>query len=698
MSATTDKYNAARASNPNAKLSEFITSTPSSPVTGSAPTGPAPFTGNVVTRDRVKEDKFMAKLGINSGQLAMLDPRQLLEGTYSQQELAGMKDYQDILARDKAKNDLMATTKPTNSVMGVLENALRMKSDPAKQGIGPAGSYGAAGISTTGVSGYTTLLASLKQRAQENNGRYDSFVNQLRQTGGEMANVYNIAADRYKVLNDDYQKQVDRLDKLTSNLMQHEQALDLLNRRAEIDKEMYKYQADTLSGKGPSASESLTGLEKGYVWLNGEWKDAGSAEVVFGSVGNPKDAQFDQCGYFSNRATTGGDHVGDLYGSIGVKGTKMGAVDPTILTPSVGNTLMLPIGDPKNGHTAVVLGYNDQTGDISVVERNKNRDGKTTFGTYNLNELNSEYQLGVNFGFSPSRLSPEIEGAIANTSNAETESRISGLIPAHPMYQGRGTSNQEAKAIEKDIRRGIQAGKSDAEIIVGYMSEKGKPWADVAMNLFGLSSGVTSPNYNSKKAISLPINEGKPVQAMLNVENALTSQVDKDYSDSLVATEVVSRAKEARTLLASMPGAEGKFDSKLNQWYVQTPKGATSEDQQKAVKAQAILTDITRGFFTRTIGKAMTENEMKLLEPLITSMKDQPDTIQTKLQQMEESVLNTHNAVRRQVGLPPVNELQLLNPEIRLQLYRGGLDEKESAATPQVSQSSQDILNEFGIK
>jgi len=259
-------------------------------------------------------------------------------------------------------------------------------------------------------------------------------------------------------------------------------------------------------------------------------------------------------------------------------------------------------------------------------------------------------------------------GVPSQEGRVEIESRVSYLSPVHPMYTGRGTSDKDMALIQDDIRRGIASGKTDAQILLGYMTPQGQPWSDVAMNLFDLASG--NPDINTRKSIGLPINQGKPVQAMNNLENSLLKTVDRDFSDATTMSEVVNRASEARELAAQLPNMTGKFDKKLNEFLIQFPASATDAQRQKGVRLASILTDISRGFLSKTIGKAMTESELRLLEPLITTMKDQPDTIQTKLDEMIGSVLNTHNAVRRQGNLPVINELQAKYPEIRLQLYR----------------------------
>ncbi len=93
--------------------------------------------------------------------------------------------------------------------------------------------------------------------------------------------------------------------------------------------------------------------------------------------------------------------------------------------PQVGDKLLIPLGVDKNGkgwgHVAVVIGYDASSGEITVVESNKdgrqNKDpnnlGVASIGHYNLNTLKNQY--GDNFGFAKGQLKGDISKKIGSS-------------------------------------------------------------------------------------------------------------------------------------------------------------------------------------------------------------------------------------------------------------------------------------------
>ena len=254
MSATTDAYNQAKQSNPNLSLADFVksqntappvsqtpASAPSSTVSSptSAPTAATPF-----SRDFTREQSTLTSLSANPSQLQMLDPKQLYEATYTQEELAGMPEYQQIMQRDQAQANLLETPRPTNSMMRVLEDALRAKSDVGNQALGGSELYGKAGLPTEGVSGYATLMQSMNERGREMQDRYGSFSNSLARTSEAMSDTFNTALDQYNILNQDYQQELQRFQQVADNLTAHEQAMTLMERQYELQKEAEQFSWD----------------------------------------------------------------------------------------------------------------------------------------------------------------------------------------------------------------------------------------------------------------------------------------------------------------------------------------------------------------------------------------------------------------------------------------------------------------------
>jgi len=192
-------------------------------------------------RDYNREAEAIKKIGASSNEAMNLDPKKLFEMTYTPKELENMEDYKALSKYQTAKQSLLETPQPTNTMMAALEDALRIKSDPAKQQMGVSELYQAAGIPTEGVSGYTTLMASLNNQSQIMGSKYDSFVNQLTKTAGAMRDTYNTVADTYNLLKTDYDRQAQYMQNLVMQIQSQEQAMSMLDRQYALDKEAQEW-------------------------------------------------------------------------------------------------------------------------------------------------------------------------------------------------------------------------------------------------------------------------------------------------------------------------------------------------------------------------------------------------------------------------------------------------------------------------
>ena len=171
--------------------------------------------------------------------------------------------------------------------------------------------------------------------------------------------------------------------------------------------------------------------------------------------------------------------------------------------------------------------------------------------------------------------------------------------------------------------------------------------------------------------ISAPINQGKPTKAMTVVENANLALADQDFSNLVLSQTVIKRSAEALNLLSELPSEfVGLFDFKANKWLAKTPAGAKNEDRQKMARIAAILNGINKDVRKEFLGSAITETEKVLLEDFLAEMKDQPEIINIKLDEMQNDLLARHNAARNTTNLPQVTKEQLIDNNLRLNLYR----------------------------
>lgn len=340
-------------------------------------------------------------------------------------------------AANAAAASLGATPKPTQSSMGILQEALNAKNNVTNQALGKSKLFEQAGL-----SGYESLAQSMNMRSQEMTDRYNSFRTTVADTATGMTDVYNAALDGYKTAMDEYNKQVEVMSKINEAVLEHQQALELLDKKASLDKETYlweksieakyaepenpwKYQAGTENqpaGWVNSATQEFKPLD---------YSGKGS-EVPVGDSIVSKNAIWDilgldtngQCGTKASTISTA-TKVGDTWDE------KKKRIDK-INNPKLGDKILIPLGvkngkdDP--GHVMVYLSGNAETGDMVVAEWNRHLDGKGQISHYNINELNKKYGEG-NWGFASGDLKGNIKKALNNSSG------LLGMIVKR-AYQG----------------------------------------------------------------------------------------------------------------------------------------------------------------------------------------------------------------------------------------------------------------------
>lgn len=416
------------------------------PLKGAAPTGDdympvAPEEippEEVVERDLAKELALLDELGLTGKQAEEMDLMKLYEAVYSPEELAKMPDYQKAKqAFDQAKANLLATPRPTNTMLRGLENALREKSDVGQQlKTGDSELFKQAGIETTGISGYATLRENIAQKSKEMQDRYGSFVNTISNVGGAMADTYNILADQYQVALNDFDREQAKLDKVIDHMYRLDESMQLaeqqaglqiktmalqnyyneqsLEKQAEINQLNWKFQ-----NENPSLQDRVLLEEAGMALIGDKIVPKGSYDYIFktGTSGG-------WCGVDASYWSTA-EKVGNYWTD---KRTHIDDKNPT-----AGDKLLVPLGVASGinpwGHVATVIDYNPDTGDILVTESNRDgamtvcvnnggteaecaKHGKRTIGTYNVNQLQKDYgdDWGVVHGDFRPGVMQEIQG------------------------------------------------------------------------------------------------------------------------------------------------------------------------------------------------------------------------------------------------------------------------------------------------
>lgn len=175
----------------------------------------------------------MAELGLTPERLDQL----VQSGQLSKDQLQMLTQTGAQL--DQAALDKGAVPKPTNAMLGILEDALKAKSGIGKQAIGESEVFKAAGL-----NGFAVLEQSLSQRASEMDSNYKNYSSLVLDKSGRMLDAYNAVNERYKEVMDNYNQQMDRVLKVDERAKQYEQTLEIMKRQNALDIEKAERLAD----------------------------------------------------------------------------------------------------------------------------------------------------------------------------------------------------------------------------------------------------------------------------------------------------------------------------------------------------------------------------------------------------------------------------------------------------------------------
>lgn len=345
-----------------------------------------------------------SSLGLTERDMATLDPGLLMEATYNKDQLKGMPEYGQTTAGQLAKSreTLSNTPMPSASLLRPLENALKTKESIGNQEMGESELYGKAGL-----TGYSVLSQSLSERSREMDDTYRSFSSMMETTGGALSDAYNQTLNTYQLLKDEYDQGMKQFQGTLDRIQAAEDAMAMLAEEDAREKEMYEWkkQIDAQYAGNPEGTynEGLGGMDFSSSWddpkvtegLAGAFYQAGMSDYPEAGWGDGDR----QCAEGSNDITDG-PKLGSYYAD------KMKYVTKRD-NPQPGNQFVIPYGPAKYGHAGTVMDYDPETGALYTQEWNHNGDGKMTFETYNIKDLNEKY--GDNWGFTDSTFKPEYQ-------------------------------------------------------------------------------------------------------------------------------------------------------------------------------------------------------------------------------------------------------------------------------------------------
>jgi hypothetical protein len=501
-------------------------------------------------RDFTKELAMAKKLGINLAEITPEQEKKLFQATYTQQELQqkGLMDYvsqpapmgatgvaggasgtgatgtgsvydpallkaqgytdEQIAAlsgignqANAAAQTLSGAPKPENSNMYVLQEALKMATGTGEKGqtMTESDLYNRLGIGGAAL-GFDALNSAIEQRRNEMGARYDNYAQMVKVAGSQVLGTYNAALEGYKTVMEQYNNQMEVMSKINEAAQEHERALELLDKKASLDKETYLWEKEIEAKYAEPENPWKYQAETEYQpagWVNASTQEfkpldysGKGSEIPVGDSILSKNAVWDilgldtngQCGTKSSTISTA-SKVGNYWNE---KKTKIDKTD----NPKTGDKLLIPLGvkSGKNpyGHVATVLSVNYDTGDMVVAEWNRNSDGKGKISNYNINELNKQYGKGE-WGFASGDLKGNVKKALNNSSG------LLGTIVKR-TYQGAATAGIAGGAL------GFLGGSGEA---LGEMRKNAVEQLPLDQRYFD-ATGKTASKAELKEIAKLP--------------------------------------------------------------------------------------------------------------------------------------------------------------------------------------------------
>lgn len=228
---------------------------------------------------------------------------------------------------------------------------------------------------------------------------------------------------------------------------------------------------------------------------------------------------------------------------------------------------------------------------------------------------------------------------------------------------------------------------ADREIIderIGYFRDNGLSEQQILDVFSGWSADVSTPFNSSFRDIILSTQEtGEGVSQNLTSLGSLLA--NGNYKGAMNKVE-----NSALDTIKNEPGYVGKittenYTKKIDRikqilkqggvWDGTGPLEGTYQQilgrfkGENATRLKGELAALYTDFRRENAGTAVTEAELKFLDPLFASITDKKGNLLTKLDTFQRSLLDGHNASRRTVSLPEVQVKDILDPSERLRLY-----------------------------
>jgi len=287
---------------------------------------------------------------------------------------------------------------------------------------------------------------------------------------------------------------------------------------------------------------------------------------------------------------------------------------------------------------------------------------------------------------------------------------LNALVPSiGRMIYGGKISNEESERVESLIKLGTSEGVTERELLnsfVGFNLQDNEEFGTALQNtLFGFQDGIGEFD---NRGLARLINSGNLSAAVTKVENTGMLEAKKLDPDGFfgettarIAIEKANKVENLVNDLESRADKGGGFFKNETESPIGVVEG-TMEGwmgrlrSEEATEIRASVVQAVAEMRNRLLGSAVTESEERFLEPLIPKLSDSPANFMIKLNSLKSDPLLQLNQTRSIVGLPPVDANQLLNRDLKVNLYNGQ-SQKETSQTQQTPQQNYSGTTSSGL-
>ena len=163
---------------------------------------------------------------------------------------------------DSAAANVQKTSQP-NEALRILQEAIRAKSGQATQGIGENPLF-----KELGVTGMGALSQSIASQGAKLDMDFSNFQNIVSQMSGTYKDLAMAALNNYKIAQDRYKEEADKIAQAEKDLRDHAQAMELVNANFQNSLKLKQYE-----NSHPGISAVITADSAGYEMApNGQYR------------------------------------------------------------------------------------------------------------------------------------------------------------------------------------------------------------------------------------------------------------------------------------------------------------------------------------------------------------------------------------------------------------------------------------------